>query len=190
MSDTKVKEMPYKPAHLGKRVCAAIIDTILYIVSYIMIMMCIMPIEFTNNEYEYEDDVCDFNLSIPQTLFEYMVAVLLPIVFYMFCFIHWGTSVGKMCLGIYIIDRTTGKRAQTRQFITRILTIDLIIVNFSLISCATFGSHASYMYAFLTSLYLGYILNDSRHRALHDIISNTMVVQNNKKHVDQTVTVV
>jgi len=198
MTDTQMMSC-YKPAYLGRRICAGFIDAILYTVYYIIILAWMIP---APNEidmgYEYEDnfgDVCNLNLTIPQTFLEYMVAVLLPIVFYTCCFIQWGASIGKMCLGIYIIDQTTGQPPHARQYITRMMTIDFVLLHITLFSCSTFGSdfnfvgpkiHASHMYSFLTCLYIGYILIDRQHRAVHDIIANTVVVQNNKKHFDKT----
>lgn len=174
-TEKKTKKMQQQldqkhPAHLGSRSCAFLIDVTLYIAVYVFVFIFIIGIH--DDDENEEIDFCA--LWTPDDIAIYMICVLLPGAFVVFCYIKWGASVGKRCLGLRVVDASTGESPKNRQFVTRVIVFDYILWQAFLLSCST--RDAEEIYVILLLVFACHIACSVQKRGIHDWLAHTIVV--------------
>jgi len=157
-----------QPAHLGRRLCAAAVDIALYVAFYMLAFFLLLG---GNNDHE--EGMC--TLWIPEDFSVYIMCVAVPFAFVVFSYIKWGASIGKILMGLRVVDERTGGPPHYRQFIARVISFEYVYGQMLLLSCST--RNAEWMYVILILLFAAQVMWDHKRRGVHDLIARTVVVQ-------------
>ncbi len=180
-------EAKYKITTIGKRASALTVESLLWMFLTFLAIYLILKINLKGGHSSLTEQLVPLVISPDKTLItkivlQLLISVnLLAIIYTGLMFHYFGTTIGKICLGITIINQKTGQKLNWLEGILRDWVyksgLNLIATIATFYASASIASLLSVMVFIITLVQYLLPFIDKEKKALHDYLSGTIVVE-------------